>query len=208
MTFFRKKRFYAPALIFILIIWFLNADFIGRWIYPIHYKDEILLSAQRYELDPFWITAIIRVESNYRPRTTSSEGAKGVMQLMPDTARWIAESSTDFSESSPDILYIPTINIRMGSWYIRYLHHYFGGYFEDHKINDDRDRLAVIAASYNAGQGVVQAWLTSGRWDGKLSTSRSIPYDETRHYVQRVDYYYKKYKNLYNELISPSQSTP
>lgn len=200
MTFLLKKRFYIPALLLILSIVFLNADFIGRWIYPIHYQEEIVSSARHYELDPLWISAIIRVESNYRPNTVSSDGATGVMQIMPDTARWIAEVSPEFSDSSPDILSIPKMNIQMGSWYIRYLLDFFSEYFDVNGIDNERDRLAIVSASYNAGQGTVKGWLTSGRWDGRVKTSRQIPFDETRHYVQRIDYYFKKYKNLYNEL--------
>jgi len=201
MTFFRKKRVYAFVLALLLVIVFMYADAIGRWMYPIHYKDEIVATAKMYDLNPFWITAIIRVESNYRPNSVSSSGAAGIMQIMPDTARWIAESSDEFSDTSPELLTVPTINIRMGAWYIRYLHDHFAGFFADRMIGDERDRLAVIAASYNAGQGAVQNWLTSGRWDGRLLNSRKIPYDETRHYVERVDYYYQKYKNLYHELL-------
>ncbi|GFR38063.1 transglycosylase [Insulibacter thermoxylanivorax] len=197
----RKKRYYAFVIILVLIIGFLNADRIGRLIYPLHYQEEIISSSKQYDVNPYWIAAIIRVESNFRSDRVSHKGATGMMQIMPETARWIAEQGSEFSESSPDLLTVPTLNIRMGTWYIRYLEDFFAPYFERMGMDEDRDRLATIAASYNAGQGAVQNWLQSGIWDGRLTTSDRIPYQETRNYVQRVNYYYKKYSNLYNDLI-------
>ncbi len=61
--------------------------------YPIHYEDDIRRNAFQYELDPFLIAAIIRVESNYKPDTESNKGAYGLMQLMPDTSNWIIEKA-------------------------------------------------------------------------------------------------------------------
>lgn len=201
MTLLRKKRFYAILFVIGLVILFMNANAIGRLMYPIHYKEEILASARTYEVDPLWITAIIRVESNFRAHTVSNKGATGVMQIMPDTASWIAEQRPEFSADSSELLTIPTINIRMGTWYISYLYRLFKPLFQESGLQyREHDQLAVIAASYNAGQGAVQKWLSSGVWDGTLESSSNIPYRETRHYVQRVNYYYKKYKNLYNEL--------
>jgi len=208
MTVLRKTRVYALVLMILLALWYWNADFIGRLIYPLHYKEEIMHSAGLYLVDPYVITAIIRVESNFRTDIVSSKGATGIMQLMPETARWIAEQSPEFSEASPHILDTPTINIRMGAWYLRYLYDYFYPYFEESGLDQEADQLAIVAASYNAGQGTVREWLSSGKWDGRLDTSEQIPYQETRHYVQRVHYYYKKYKNLYNELTSINTSIP
>jgi soluble lytic murein transglycosylase len=198
---------YALLIIILLALWYWNADFIGRLIYPLHYQEEIMHSAGQYLVDPFVISAIIRVESNFRTDLVSSKGATGIMQLMPETARWIAEQSPEFSEAAAHILETPTINIRMGTWYIRYLYDYFHAYFETSGIDQAKDQLAIVAASYNAGQGTVREWLTTGKWDGKLDTSAQIPYQETRHYVQRVHYYYKKYRNLYNELTGTSTSS-
>jgi len=200
MAVLRKSRVYALVLMVLLVLWYWNADFIGRLIYPVHYKEEIMHSAGLYLVDPFVITAIIRVESNFRTDLVSSKGATGIMQLMPETARWIAEQSPEFSEASAHILDTPAINIRMGTWYLRYLYDYFNPFFEKSGLDQEADRLAIVAASYNAGQGTVREWLATGKWDGRLDTSEQIPYKETRHYVQRVHYYYKKYKNLYNEL--------
>jgi len=208
MTVLRKTRFYALVLMILLALWYWNSDFIGRLIYPLHYKEEIMHSAGLYLVDPFVITAIIRVESNFQTNIVSPKGATGIMQLMPETARWIADQSSEFSEASVHILDTPTINIRMGTWYLRYLYDYFHPYFEASGLDQEADRLAIVAASYNAGQGAVREWLSSGKWDGRLDTSEQIPYQETRHYVKRVYYYYKKYRNLYNELTSTNTSIP
>jgi soluble lytic murein transglycosylase len=87
----------------------------------------------------------------------------------------------------------PAINIRMGSWYLAALTREFKG-----------NKIAVMAA-YNAGPGNVHKWLDSGVWDGKRQTINKIPYGETRHYVQRVSWYYDKYKQIYKDLPKNKQ---
>jgi soluble lytic murein transglycosylase len=77
------------------------------------------------------------------------------------------------------------VSIEVGSWYLSSLTQQFG-----------QNKIAAIAA-YNAGPGNVQKWMNSGVWDGKMETVKQIPFGETRHYVQRVIYYYNKYKDLY-----------
>lgn len=61
------------------------------WFYPIHYKAEIRQHSQTYEMDPFLVASIIRVETNYKTGRESKKGALGLMQLMPDTAKWALE---------------------------------------------------------------------------------------------------------------------
>lgn len=61
------------------------------WFYPIHFKDEIRKHSITYEIDPFLVTAIIRVETNFKTGRESKKGALGLMQLMPDTAKWALE---------------------------------------------------------------------------------------------------------------------
>ncbi|XEC93310.1 lytic transglycosylase domain-containing protein [Paenibacillus tarimensis] len=185
MRILRKKRVFLILFVGLLFILFVNSDWMGRWMYPIHYRDDIRISASNYKVDPYLVAAIIRSETNYKTGRESSKGALGIMQIMPDTARWIADQA-GFTDITMDIVHNRAdVGIEMGAWYIRLLLDQFNG-----------NPVAAIAA-YNAGPGKVNRWLGEAVWDGSLSTVMRIPYGETRHYVQRVNYYYNKYKDLY-----------
>jgi soluble lytic murein transglycosylase len=192
--FWRKKRVFAIVLLAFILFMFLSSDMVGRFLYPIQYKDEIRLSADKYNLDPFLIAAIIRVESNFKTDIESKKGAYGLMQLMPDTSEWIVDTGK-FSTRYKENLHDPSVSIELGSWYLSYLYKEFKG-----------NNVAVIAG-YNAGQGKVNQWLQNQQWDGKLESADAIPYGETRHYIQRVLYYYNKYHRLYAQEWSGQPQT-
>lgn len=192
MSWLLRKRVLLLLLIGLVLFLFLKSDWIGRQMYPVKYSEDIKASASNYNMDPYLIAAIIRVETNYTTGKVSSKGALGLMQLMPDTADWIIEQA-NFSKVSREMLINRAdVNIQAGVWYLGSLHRKFDG-----------NSIAAVAA-YNAGPGNVNKWLTNGVWDGKLESVRNLPYGETRHYVQRVIYYYNKYKQLYPELGNSS----
>src|ERR1700738_1137328 len=85
----KRKRIILPLILIVLAALFVQSEWLGRWIYPISYREEIKISASSNHLDPLLIAAIIRVESNYKIDAVSPKGAIGIMQLMPDTAKWI-----------------------------------------------------------------------------------------------------------------------
>jgi soluble lytic murein transglycosylase len=184
IKFWRKKRVFALLFLTFVIFLFLSSSSVGKMLYPIHFQEEIRQNAAEYGLDPFLIAAIIRVESNYQTHTESSKGAFGLMQLMPDTSEWIVDTAR-LSPSYKKDLHNPSVSIQLGSWYLSWLHKQFNG-----------NTVAAIAG-YNAGQGNVIHWLQNEQWDGTLANTYAIPYGETRHYIQRVLYYYNKYHNLY-----------
>ncbi|KEQ25667.1 lytic transglycosylase domain-containing protein [Paenibacillus tyrfis] len=186
MSFWRKKRVFALLLLTFVIFLFLSSTYVGRMLYPIHYEQEIRQNAAKYDLDPFLVAAVIRVESNYLTETESKKGAYGMMQLMPDTANWIIDKAR-FNEEFRNRLNDPAVSIELGSWYLNWLNKQFNG-----------NRIAVLAG-YNAGHGKVSRWLQENEWDGTLQNADRIPYGETRHYIQRVMYYYNKYVKLYGE---------
>lgn len=183
-----RKGIVLPLILIVVAVLFVRSDWLNRMIYPISYADEIKKSAALYQVDPLLVAAVIRVESNYRKDAVSPKGAVGIMQLMPDTAKWILQRQEFKIYSVEEAGERPDVNIRLGTWYIRELHRQFGG------------NLALSLAAYNAGPGTVRQWLSKSIWDGKESTLNDIPYGETRHYVQRVMYYYKKYKEIYGTL--------
>lgn len=184
----KRKRFILPLVVIILSALFIQSEWLGRWIYPISYTEEIKLNASNYQLDPLLIAAIIRVESNYKLNAVSPKGALGIMQIMPDTAAWILQQDNFGKVTVEDAGREAHAGIALGSWYVKELHRQFDG------------NLILSLAAYNAGPGKVKQWLTKGIWDGKEESIRNIPYGETRHYVQRVMYYYKKYQKLYETL--------
>jgi soluble lytic murein transglycosylase len=185
MSFFRKKRMFALLLICFLIILFMNSSFIGRKMYPIYYQKEIKQSAENHNIDPFLIAAMIRVETNYKYHLESKKGAIGIMQLMPDTASWIVEAA-NFEPQTPEDLLKVDVNINLGAWYMKWLTKHYNG------------NIVYAVAAYNAGQGNVNKWKENGVWDGTEANIDQIPFGETRHYVQRVLYYYHKYQKLYS----------
>jgi soluble lytic murein transglycosylase len=140
---------------------------------PLRHEDVIRQQAKDKNLDPTLIAGVIYVESRFRDQT-SHAGAKGLMQLMPSTADYIARKSggTQFVQGD---LATPQINISYGSWYLRYLLSHYGG-----------NELLALAA-YNAGEGKVDGWRAEARLRGeRFRVAAHIPFPETRHYVRRV----------------------
>lgn len=139
---------------------------------PLRHEDIIRQQAAEKNLDPALIAAVIYQESKFRDRT-SSAGAKGLMQLLPGTAEFIAHKSGGTRFELQD-LGTPQINIAYGSWYLHYLIERYDG----------NDTLAV--AAYNAGEDNVDKWVDSAGGADKFDAANDIPFPETRAYVQGV----------------------
>lgn len=182
----RRKRWFALVLLLLVLILFYRSDWLGRIIYPIQYKEEIEGASANVGVDPYLVAAVIRVESNYRADQESSKGAIGIMQVMPDTAQWMFEKDSFRAFGLTD-LKDPGVNIKVGTAYLGLLHQQFG-----------YNQVKAVA-SYNAGPGNVNKWLANHTWDGRLETIEDIPFGETRKYVSKVMYYYKKYLEIYVE---------
>ena len=137
---------------------------------PLRHDDIIRQQAADKGLDAALIAAVIYEESRFRDQT-SHAGARGLMQITPATARFIARDSggTEFVEGD---LATPQINIAYGSYYLRYLLEQYDG-----------DRELAVAA-YNAGETNVNRWLADSGGDD-FETS-DIPFPETRAYVANV----------------------
>ncbi|MFW6264546.1 MAG: lytic transglycosylase domain-containing protein [Bacillota bacterium] len=150
--------------------------------YPLEYEDLILRNSMIYEIDPYLIAAIIFVESKYINNAESPRGALGLMQIMPNTAYWIAQEMGIDNFSEKDLLN-PELNIMFGTWYLANLRKQF-------------DDEVIILAAYNAGRGNVVRWLDE-RWDGKINTIDTLPFPETRNYIMQVRLVYERYKKIY-----------
>jgi len=190
----RGKTIPALLLAAVLAVLFAN-EWVLEWIYPIKFEEEIEEAARTYGVDKHLLAAIIRAESNYRSDKVSAKGAVGLMQIMPETADWLA-AIAGLEPPLGDRLFEPELNIRIGAMYVRMLTEQFADRMgRDEPASD----LALIAAAYNAGPGAVGRWLADGTWSGKYRESGQIPYGETRHFVERVIYYYNKYQQIYGE---------
>ncbi|MHB1419684.1 MAG: lytic transglycosylase domain-containing protein [Bacillota bacterium] len=173
--------------IFILILILFTSQWFWKLFYPLPYKDSIILHSQENGLDPLMVAAVIRVESGFNPKAVSGPGARGLMQLMPETAQWVSgKLKVNYSS---DMLYDPDYNIRLGTWYLANLHTEFN------------NRVIAIAA-YNGGRGRVRTWLNGGIWNGEAKEANNIPIKETRDFVQKVLRDYRIYRWLYTDLKS------
>ncbi|HEY7633151.1 MAG TPA: lytic transglycosylase domain-containing protein [Thermoleophilaceae bacterium] len=139
---------------------------------PLKHEDIIRQQAEDKGLDPALIAAVIYQESKFRDRT-SSAGAKGLMQLLPGTAEFIAHKSGGTAFELQD-LGTPQINIAYGSWYLRYLIGRYNG-----------NQVLAIAA-YNAGEDNVDKWVAKAGGPASFDVNEDIPFPETRAYVQGV----------------------
>ncbi|MGB4176461.1 MAG: lytic transglycosylase domain-containing protein [Halanaerobiales bacterium] len=180
-----KRAFFILGLLIFSMLLISQMNWFWRLLFPIEYEDLIIASAQKYQLDPSLVAAIVFVESKYIPTASSYRGAMGLMQIMPDTGVWIAEQLAirDFEKN---MLFDPVINIMFGCWYLANLKQEF---------NDD---LVVVLAAYNAGRGNVKKWLENNIWDGCQESIENLPFAETKRYIQQVLAVYEKYKTIYN----------
>ncbi len=179
-----KKRYVLLGVLLVVLLTSLGSRQILKWMYPLYHYDVIEQNALFFQVDPMLVAAIVRVESKFKETNVSHAGAIGLMQLMPETAQWIADQS-GLAYSVPEDLAQPNTNIRLGSWYVAYL---------EKRFKDNR--IAALAA-YNSGPSRVEKWLTDGTWDGTIEHLEQIPVGETRHFVQRVLYNYERYKEIY-----------
>ena len=179
------------GILFLLLCFFsfflLKLNYVQRnWMYPFPHREIVSEFSAKYQVDRYLVAAVIKGESGFRPEVHSHRGAVGLMQLMPDTAEWIANQIED-DEFTIERLHEPDTNIRYGIWYLSSLEQEFNG-------ND-----ILVLAAYNAGRGNVHDWMVEYRWDDEFRDIDAIPYGETREYVHRVLRYREKYRSLYEE---------
>jgi soluble lytic murein transglycosylase len=152
-------------------------------IYPLGWRNEVADAARRAGLDPFLVAAVVREESSYYPRAVSRAGARGLMQLMPATARPMADLRGLAFEGG-SLLDDPRANLDMGASFLAGLLKEFGD-----------PHLAL--AAYNAGPKRARDWWKARRTNDIEAWVEQIPYDETRHYVKRVTLSWEEYRRIY-----------
>lgn len=158
-------------------------DIILKKIYRTDYAEFVIPNAETNGLDPYFVFAIIKAESNFKAGDTSSSGAIGLMQLLPETA---IEEGKNIGEDIivKQELYDPETNIKIGTSYYA-------------KLKEKYQNELVALAAYNAGMGRVDEWLSQGIIKPDGSDIENIPYKETLNYVRKIERDYKIYQSLY-----------
>lgn len=170
--------------IILLAIFFAGLFLFGLFSrYPTKFKQQIKTASEKYNLDSALVASIINTESSFDANAVSKKGAIGLMQILPSTAQWICQNSDIEFESQQD-LFDPQKNILIGCKYLQYL-------FEKFK-----DQTSALCA-YNAGEGVVKNWLSNKDYSTDTKTLSTIPYPETKNYIQKISNNLKIYKVLY-----------
>jgi peptidoglycan lytic transglycosylase len=157
---------------------------------PLSYSDVIRQQAADKHLDPALIAAVIYAETKFDPRP-SSAGAQGLMQILPQTAEFLARRSgaTTFEVSD---LATPEVNIAYGSYYIRYL------------LDEYHGSTMLALAAYNGGETNVNRWLVSARDQGRAMAVQDIPFPQTRAYVEKVLSAQQDYRRTYGSQLGYS----
>jgi soluble lytic murein transglycosylase len=154
---------------------------------PLTNADVIRKQAADKHLDPALIAAVIYAETKFEP-SESSAGAEGLMQILPATAYFIAHLSGGSSFTASDLA-TPSINVAYGSYYLRYLLEHYDG-----------NEMYAVAA-YNAGLANVDRWVAKEKAAGRPLTVKTIPFSETRAYVERVLGAQQEYRALYSRQL-------
>lgn len=151
--------------------------------FPVQYKDIIIQQAKNNHLNPALVFALIRQESLFRENAVSHAGARGLMQLMPYTAKRVAQQ-LDLHYNDRKQLFDPTFNVTLGS-------HYLG------KLSREKGHPILAIASYNAGPHRINRWLSSRAGLPADLWVEAIPFKETREYVKHV----VTYSLIYDYLL-------
>jgi soluble lytic murein transglycosylase len=156
---------------------------VNEFTLPLAYQDVIREQAADKHLDPALIAAVIYAETKFVPRS-SSAGAEGLMQIMPQTAEYLAHRSGATSFTTADLA-TPTVNIAYGSYYLRYLLDHYGG------------NKTLALAAYNGGVANVDRWVAEARAHDQTLAVSQIPFPETRVYVEKVLGAQRAYRQRY-----------
>ena len=154
--------------------------------HPREYDEYVTEYSKEYGIPEYILYAVIKTESDFDPRAESSAGARGLMQMMPETFLWLTSSEHLGENLKADALYDPEVSIKYGAYYLRYLYRKFDYNWDN------------VFAAYNAGEGNVRTWLSSDEYSDGEGGLKNIPFSETKNYVKKVNKNIESYKKLYD----------
>lgn len=159
----------------------------SRWklVYPVYYPEYINQNALSNNIDPVIVLSLMKEESYFNTFALSYSNARGLMQLLPGTARDIARWKGLGSYSSIQ-LFDPDVNIKLGTAYL------------SHVKSSLHDNMLFAVAAYNGGPAAVERWLNANLNRDMDEFIENIPYEQTNTYVKKVYKSYWNYKNIYN----------
>jgi len=152
-------------------------------LFPRPYWADLKRFSSANALDPYMVASLIRQESEFNPNAVSPKNALGLMQLLPKVGRGVAKQEKLKHFSAPQ-LFTPAINLRLGTKYFRSMVDQFGGF-------------EYALAAYNAGDYRVRDWQANGKYRDVQEFVESIPFTETREYVQAIMRNASVYRQLY-----------
>jgi len=164
-----------------------------RLAFPMPYQRALEEYSRQHMLDPYLVAALIRQESEFNPKAVSRSNARGLTQVMPATGRQVSRQ-LGMRGFRPNMLFSPDTNLKIGTAYLKTLSDQLQGKWE------------ATLASYNAGKTHVNAWLASANFREPAEFIESIPFNETRVYVQSVLRNAEVYRRLYSQkTVKPSR---
>lgn len=163
--------------------------------FPIPYRADLERYAKQNGLDPFLMAALIRQESEFNPKAISKSNARGLTQIMPATGRELSRR-LQVRPYSTARLFQPSVSLQLGSYYLKSVAASLGGRWE-----------AALAA-YNAGLTRANAWLTWGDFQEPAEFVETVPFSQTRNYVQVVLRNADVYRRLYAQGVLKADARP
>jgi soluble lytic murein transglycosylase len=152
-------------------------------LFPKAYWNDLKRFSAQNDLDPYLVASLIRQESEFNPNAISHANAVGLMQLLPGTGKKVAKD-LKIHHFTPSQLYTPTMNLQLGTRYFKSMVDRFGSF-------------EYALAAYNAGADRVEDWKSQGKYRDTAEFVESIPFTETREYVQAIVRNTNVYKQLY-----------
>jgi peptidoglycan lytic transglycosylase len=153
-------------------------------LFPRPYWPELQAQAAANSLDPYLVASLIRQESEFNPGAVSRANAYGLMQLLPQVGRGEARAA-HIRHFSVESLLAPSVNIQLGTHYFKEM------------VTQYKGQVEYALAAYNAGSNRVDEWLQSGHYSDIAEFVESIPFTETREYVQAIMRNAKVYQRIY-----------
>jgi soluble lytic murein transglycosylase len=164
-------------------------------LFPKPYWGDLTHYAKANDLDPYLVASLIRQESEFNPQAVSHANAWGLMQLLPPVGKKLAKE-VRLRRFNEEQLINPTINLQLGTRYFKHMVDSFGGQVE------------YALAAYNAGSDRVKAWQGQGPYRDIHEFVESIPFSETREYVQAIMRNATVYRLLYSNEVETARVKP
>ena len=162
----------------------IGRDAVLKLIYPTKYSDIVEEKSEAFGVDKYLVYAVMRTESKFKEDAVSAAGAKGLMQLMDETAAECNEKG-GFGFNIPEDIFLPEVNITLGCYYLSGLLEEYGG------------DVSLAVTAYNGGTGNVGKWLSDSNLSDGDGGLLDIPFEETKDYLDKVIDAYDKYKEIY-----------